>query len=89
MMTTNLFVIANVKQLRTGSFRILLPLLITSAGGGVPNSEIQQKMTETRSLVRLLRMYFPRKWEFGSAFSKLLNPSPLGTPLQDVIIEDK
>jgi hypothetical protein len=25
MMTTNLFVIANVKQLRTGSFRILLP----------------------------------------------------------------
>ena len=31
MMTTNLFVIANVKQLRTGgSFRILLPFFRTS-----------------------------------------------------------
>jgi hypothetical protein len=40
-------------------------------------------MGETRILVRLLRMYFPRNWEFGSALSKLrnlglggLNPSP-------------
>ena len=33
MMTTNLFVIANVKQLRTdGSFRILLPFFRTSWG---------------------------------------------------------
>ena len=41
MMTTNLFVIANVKQLRTdGSFRILLPFFQTSWGVGVPNSEI-------------------------------------------------
>ena len=32
-MTTNLFVIANVKQLRTDvSFRILLPLFLTSWG---------------------------------------------------------
>jgi len=41
MMTTNLFVIFNVKQLRTGSsFRILLPFLRTSWGVGVLNSEI-------------------------------------------------
>jgi hypothetical protein len=46
-------------------------------------------MSETRILIRLLRMYFPRNWEFGSALSKLPNggaggggtPPPLGTPL--------
>ena len=39
MMTTNLFVIANVKQLRTdGSFRILLPFSRTSWSVGVLNS---------------------------------------------------
>ena len=42
MMTTNLFVIANVKQLRTdGSFRILLPFFPqTSWGVGVLNSAL-------------------------------------------------
>jgi len=41
MMTTNVFVIANVKQLRTdGSFRILLPLFRTSWGVDVLNSAI-------------------------------------------------
>ena len=41
MMTTNLFVIANVKQLRTdGSFIILLHFLRTSWGVGVLNSAI-------------------------------------------------
>jgi hypothetical protein len=41
MMTTSLFVIANVKQLRTGdSFRILLPFFRTSWGVGVLNSAI-------------------------------------------------
>jgi len=41
MMTTNLFVIANVKQLRTGgSFRILLPFFRTYWGVGVLNSAI-------------------------------------------------
>jgi len=41
MMTTNLFVIANVKQLRTGgSFLILLPFFGTSWGFGVLNSAI-------------------------------------------------
>jgi len=41
MKTTNLFVIANVKQLRTGgSFRILLPFFLTSCGVGFLNSAI-------------------------------------------------
>jgi hypothetical protein len=40
-MTTNLFVIANVKQLRTGgSFRILLPFFRKSWGVGALNSAI-------------------------------------------------
>ena len=40
-MTTNLFVIANVKQLRTdGSFRIVLHFFQTSCGVGVLNSAI-------------------------------------------------
>jgi len=41
MMTTNLFVIANVKKLRTGgSFRILLPFFRISWGVGILNSAI-------------------------------------------------
>jgi len=41
MMTTNLFVIANVKQLRTdGSFRVLLSFFRTSFSVGVLNSAI-------------------------------------------------
>jgi len=41
MMTTNLFVIANVKQLRTGgSFRILLPFFRTSWSVSFLNSAI-------------------------------------------------
>jgi len=41
MMTTNLFVIANVKQLQTsGSSRILLPFFRTSWGVGFLNSSI-------------------------------------------------
>jgi hypothetical protein len=55
-------------------------------------------MSETRILSMLLRMYFPRNWEFGSAFSKLrnfgeggLNPqtSPLGTPLVFIVMRDE
>jgi hypothetical protein len=37
---------------------------------GVP---LNFQMSETRILIRLLRIYFPRNWEFGSALSKLLN----------------
>ena len=41
MKTANLFVITDVKQLRTdGSFRILLPFFRTSWGVGVLNSAI-------------------------------------------------
>ena len=40
-MTTNLFVIINVKKLRTGgSFGILVPFFLTYWGVGVLNSEI-------------------------------------------------
>jgi hypothetical protein len=55
---------------------------------GVP---LNLQMSETRILIKLLRMYFPRNLEFGSALSILrnfggggggLNPNPpLGTPL--------
>jgi hypothetical protein len=35
-------------------------------------------MSETRILIRLLRMYFPRNSEFGSALSKLRNFGGMG-----------
>ena len=35
--------------------------------------ETIKKMSESHILVRLLPMYFPRNWEFGSALSKLRN----------------
>jgi hypothetical protein len=41
-------------------------------GGGSPLVRgSTQLANETRVLIRLLRMYFPRNWEFGSALSKL------------------
>jgi hypothetical protein len=52
-------------------------------------------MSETRILIRLLRMYFPRNWEFGLALSKLRNlggggveppNTPLGTPLSYILL---
>jgi len=61
-MTTNLFVIANVKQLITGgSFRILLPFFVTSTswGVGVRNSAI---FNSFHNLV-----------EFGTIFEGLRN----------------
>jgi hypothetical protein len=45
IMTTNLSVIANVKQLRTRSFRILLHSFRTSWGVGIPNSAILKLIT--------------------------------------------
>jgi len=60
MMTTNLFVIANVKQLRTGgSFRILLPFFRTSWGVGALNSAIFNS--------------FHNRVEFGTIFEGLRN----------------
>ena len=59
MMTTNLFVIANVKQLRTvGSFRILLPFFRTSWRAGVLNSAI---------------LKFSNRVEFGTILEGLRN----------------
>ena len=78
-MTTNLFVIANVKRLRTGgSFRILLPLFQTSWGVGVLNSAIFNS--------------FHNRVAFGTILVGLRNsgrggfehpnlPPPFGTPL--------
>jgi hypothetical protein len=37
---------------------------------GVP---LNLQMSGIRILIRLLRMYFPRNWEFGSALSELWN----------------
>jgi len=73
-MTTNLFVIANVKQLRTGgSFRNLLPFFRTSWSVGVLNSAIFNS--------------FHSQVEFGTIleghrnFGGVNTPTPLGTPL--------
>ena len=61
MMTTNLFVIANVKQLRTdGSFRILLHFFRTSWGVGVLNSAIFNSFhnrVEFRTILEDLRNF--------------------------------
>jgi hypothetical protein len=45
------------------------------SGGGSPlvGVPLNLQMSETRILIRLLRMYFPQNWEFGSALSKLRN----------------
>jgi len=60
MMVTNLFVIANVKQMRTdGSFRILLPFFQTSWCVGVLNSAICNS--------------FHNKVEFGTILEGLWN----------------
>jgi hypothetical protein len=53
-------------------------------------------MGETRILIRLLWMYFPRCWEFGLALSKLRNfgrggltpKTPFGAPLS-IITQNK
>jgi len=81
MRTTNLFVIANVKQLRTGgSFRILLPFLQTFCGVGVLNSAIFNSFQIGLSSERFWRAFgISGGGEEGSG----LNPPnhPLGTPL--------
>ena len=69
MMTTNLFVIANVKQLQTdGSFRILLSFFPprTSWGFGVLNSAISKS--------------FHKRVEFGTILEGLRNFGRFETP---------
>ena len=76
-MTTNLFVIANVKQLRTGSsFRILLLFYRTSWDVGILNSAIFNSFhnrVELGTILEGLR-------NFGGDLNTP-NPPPLGTPL--------
>jgi hypothetical protein len=45
------------------------------SGGSSPLAGVlfNLKRSETRIFIRLLRMYFPRNWEFSSALSKLWN----------------
>ena len=72
MMTTNLFVSANVKQLRTGgSFRILLPFFQTSWGVGVLNSAIFNSFHNRVEFGTILECL--RNFEGGGA----LNPTPV------------
>ena len=67
MMTTNLFVIANVKQLRTGCrFRFLLPFFRTSWSVCVLNSAIFNG--------------FHNRVEFGTIFEGLRNFGGMNTP---------
>ena len=77
-MTTNLFVIANVKQLRTGgSFRILLPFFRTSLGVGFLNSAIFNSFhnrVEFGTILEGLR-------NFGGGGVEPPNHPPLGRPL--------
>jgi len=76
MMTSNLFVIANVKQLRTGgSFRILLPFLRTSWGVGDLNSAIFNSFHNWVEFGRILEGLR----NFGGGASN--SPTPLVTPL--------
>ena len=66
-MTTNLFVIANVKQLQTGcSFRILLPFFRKSWGVGARNSAIFNRVLS--------------RVEFGTILDGLPNFGGVDTP---------
>ena len=70
MMTTNLFVIANVKQLRTGgSFRIFLPFFQHL---GVLASQIQHFLT-----VFTIGLSLSRFWRTFGIWGKGVQPPPL------------
>ena len=76
-MTTNLFVISNVKQLRTGgSFRNLLHFFRTSLGVGVLNSAIFISFHNLVEFCTILEGL--RNFGWGGWTPK---PPPLGTPL--------
>ena len=81
-MTTNLFVIANVKQLRTGSsFRILLPF---SEHLGALASEIQQFLTVFSVGLSLAR--FLGRSEFrGGGFEPSQTPPRYATALRQLL----
>jgi len=74
-MTTNLFVIVNVKQLRTdGRFSILLLFFRTSWGVGVLNSAIFNSFHNGVEFGTIL----VGLWNFGGVEPPI---PPLGTPL--------
>ena len=87
-MTTNLFVIANVKKLRTGgSFRILLPFFRASWGIGVLNSAIFNSFRHRVEFDTILEDL--RNFEWGGVENHPIPPPPTtptppaphGTPL--------
>ena len=79
MMTTNLFVIANVKQLRTGgSFRILLTFFRTSWGVGVLNSAIYNSFHNRVEFGTILRAFGNLG---GGGLKPPKPPPPPSTPL--------
>ena len=78
MMTTNLVVIANVKQLRSGgSFRTLLPFFRTSWGVGVLNLAIFNSFHNRIEIGTILEA--PGNLGGGGLIPQ--PPPPLGTPL--------
>ena len=78
MMTTNLFVTANAKQLRTGgSFRILLPFYRTSWGVGFLNLAIFNGFHNRGEFGTILEGHR----NFGRGVFEHSTPHPLGTPL--------
>jgi len=83
MMTTNLLVIANVKQLRTGgSFRILLPFFRTSWGVGVLNSAIFNSFHNRVEFGTILEGL--RNFGGGGVWTLQITPPPLlGMALRD------
>ena len=88
MMTTNLFVIANVKQLRTGgSFRILLPFFRTSWGVGILNSAIFNSFHIGVSLARFWRAI--RISGGGGVLTPQTPSPPLGMPLASILPKSK
>jgi len=77
-MTTNLFFIANVKQLRTGgSFRILLPFFRTSWGVGFLNSAIFNSFHNQVEFDTISEGL----WNLGGGGGWAFQPPPPGTLL--------
>ena len=80
-MTIHLFPIANVKQLRTGgSFKILLPFILTSWCVGVLNSVIFNSFrnrVEFGTILEDLRIF----GRGGGGFEPPQTPLRFGTPL--------
>jgi len=77
VMTTNLFVIANVKQLQNCSFRILLPFFQTSWGVGILNSAVFNNFHDQVKFGMILEGL----QNFWGGVGGGLKPPLFGTPL--------